>query len=323
MRSIITPTLLLALAPAALADNDAFTSQVTPSFRGEPGARYDGYDAFTQASILPNFADLAGSCAGSTITQLDPAAILTSTGNIYSFATVTDFVLELADGDVLGELVLQTRSLGNVLDPGSFALLGTDSLGNPVSLAPASVVTLSTTMPGEVQLVWDAIQLGGLGLSDASVTFNASGESCSLDVVLVDYRVDRLPLETDTETISVAAGGTQNLDLDAGADRAGDLYLVLGSASGTAPGFAVGGVVLPLVADGYTDFTLASANAGVFSGTFGNLDGCGRATASIVLPGGSDAALAGLALNHAFLTIDTGTFAPDFASNASPLNLVD
>ena len=288
MRTFALLPLVLVASPVAHAGITDFVTQVTPSFRGAPGARYDGYDVLTQAAILPNFADLPGSCAGSSLTQLDPAAILTSSGNIYSFGTVTDWVLDLPDADVIAEMSIQTRSLGNPLDPASFLLEGTDANGNAISLPATQINALSGT-PGEDQMVWDAASLAGLGLTDARVTFNASGPSCSTDVIVVDYMTDRDALETDVDTISVAGGGTQTFDIDGGADSAGDFYFVLGSLTGTAPGLPLGGVTIPLLPDAYTDLTLGSANTGPFANTFGNLDACGRASASFSLPAGSSA----------------------------------
>jgi hypothetical protein len=312
--------LVASVVPAASAGIGDFVSQVEPAYRGAPAARYDGYDVFTQAAFLPNFADLPGSCAGTDLVQLDPAAILTSSGNIYSFATVTAYVVTLPADDVLLEVSVQTRSLANVLDSGSFLLVGSDGFGHPQALSPSAVIALSGD-PGEFQCVWDAAALAGLDLSAAHLEFAASGASCSTDVVLVDYRTARPPLEADVEAISVSLGGTQHLDLDAGTDRAGAPYLVLGSASGTAPGIPLDNVVLPLGFDAYTTLTLTSANNGPFQGTFGLLDACGRATAQIVVPAGTDGTLAGLALDHAFLTLDLSSFTVGFASNAAGLSL--
>ena len=50
------------------------------------------------------------------------------------------------------------------------------------------------------------------------------------------------------------------MNLFAGPQFAGLPYLVLGSASGDTPGFAIDGQLLPLNLDSYTDFTLLSPN---------------------------------------------------------------
>lgn len=314
-----TAFVLLLTASAATAGVDDFTTATEPAFRGEPGARFDGYDVFTQAAFLPNFPELPGSCAGTALTQLDPAGILTSSGAIYSFGTVVSFELDFPDADELAELVIQTRTLelGVPLAASSFQLTGVDASGTPVSVAPTGVNSLSP-LDGELEVVWDADTLAGLALTDAQVTFFASDISCAIDVVLVDYRVARAALETDAGTVSVGLGGTQSFDLDAGSDRAGDLYFVLGSATGTA-GIPFGTTSVPLTLDGYTSFTLSFANSGTLAGTFGNLDPCGFGSASLNLPAGSNPNLAGLTFFHAFVTLDAETLMTDFASNAAPV----
>jgi predicted GH43/DUF377 family glycosyl hydrolase len=123
-------------------------------------------------------------------------------------------------------------------------------------------------------------------------------------------------------SISIATGGTQSLSLRAGTLHAGELYLVLGSASGTQPGIAVNGLNLPLNQDAWFTATLLGPNLGALVGTFGLLDATGRASAALVVPaGGLDPALAGLEVVHAFVALDFTTGAVDFASNAWPLTL--
>jgi len=62
--------------------------------------------------------------------------------------------------------------------------------------------------------------------------------------------------DVSTGSISLAAGGSQTLFLSPCRASAGDLYFVLGSATGTSPGQAVNGLVLPLNFDAYHLFTL-------------------------------------------------------------------
>jgi hypothetical protein len=100
--------------------------------------------------------------------------------------------------------------------------------------------------------------------------------------------------------LSVASGGTQQHYLAPGVEHGGALYLLVGSAGGTAPGLPLGvGLELPLVPDAYTDWTVTSANGGVLDGTFGVLDGHGGARPRIVLPAGLATDLVGHTLHHA------------------------
>ena len=123
------------------------------------------------------------------------------------------------------------------------------------------------------------------------------------------------------QTVSVS-GGSQDLELYAGPQLASALYLVLGSASGSAPGIAVETLQLPLNLDSYLLASLASANQPPFVQTLGVLDDLGRATASITLAPGSPATLVGLELNHAYVAFDVTTLTPLLASSAVPLAVV-
>ena len=120
---------------------------------------------------------------------------------------------------------------------------------------------------------------------------------------------------------SIATGGTQELRLAAGAARAGHLYLMVGSLSGTTPGLPIDSFVLPLNFDVYSNLTLNSPNSAFLPGSLGFLDGNGRASAAFTLP--AAAPVAGpLDIHHAYLTIDLATFAVSFTSNAALVRLV-
>ena len=68
------------------------------------------------------------------------------------------------------------------------------------------------------------------------------------------------------DSISGELGGTQSLALRMGPSFAGQLYVTLGSLSGTSPGFTAQGVAIPINPDAYTLFTLTSTGAPLFSG---------------------------------------------------------
>lgn len=301
------------LATASDAD---FVTQVTPSFRGQPGAEAAGFDLLTQASFLPNFPDLV-SCADASLLQLDPAAILTSTGNIYSFGTATSFELDSRHTADVEQVSVQVRTLGTPPDQGSFLLSALDLAGNVVqTYLPDQIVDLDG-LGNELQIVWDASMIGA-GVRDLRISFAASGSSMSLDVVLLDVLTEREPLSADVPSLSTTSGGDIALELDGGADLAGNLYLLLGTLSGTAPGVTLDGTTLPIVPDAYTTFTIQSAGTGIFQGTLGDLDGCGRASATLQFPSDLPAGLAGSTFHHSFLVVDTVglSFGVEFASNA-------
>jgi hypothetical protein len=107
-------------------------------------------------------------------------------------------------------------------------------------------------------------------------------------------------------TASLSLASDVNLVLDAGLPHAGQPYMILGSATGTAPGVdLVGDVTIPLVVDGYTHFTLAGAPHIV--NQVASLDVWGKAFAQLDLPPGLPPALAGLTIHHAFVWLDATT----------------
>lgn len=123
-------------------------------------------------------------------------------------------------------------------------------------------------------------------------------------------------LEGDVDSISITTGGTQVLDLNAGPDFAGLTYFVLGSLSGTSPGFPIDGLLLPLNFDSYMLTTATFANTPPLSNSLGALDGEGKAQASFTVPAGV-IPLFGQTANHAYIVIDLAPFpVVTFASNA-------
>ena len=115
--------------------------------------------------------------------------------------------------------------------------------------------------------------------------------------------------------VSAGSGGAVAFDLVAGSRFAGDLYLVLGSLSGTQPGLDYAGFNLPLNPDPYFLLTVNHAGGGLLPGTFGLLDGTGNGSASLALPPGLAVAAAGLTAHHAFAALDPVTLLPTHTSN--------
>ncbi|MBL8898438.1 MAG: hypothetical protein JNM84_12450, partial [Planctomycetes bacterium] len=103
-------------------------------------------------------------------------------------------------------------------------------------------------------------------------------------------------------SISTTSGGTQRLYLNAGAANAGNTYFVLGSVTGTAPGFFFGPVLVPLNPDTFTLITLTYPNAGPFGNTLGTLDANGLALSTITIPPLSPGA--GLTIHWSYLALD-------------------
>lgn len=105
--------------------------------------------------------------------------------------------------------------------------------------------------------------------------------------------------------------------LDAGDANAGRSYYMLGSVSGTTPGFALPYVTVPLVLDAYSFLLIDLPNV-LISSQIGTLDGLGQATATFQVPPGTPANLMGVTFYHAFVLLSP----KDFASNPVTVTLI-
>jgi hypothetical protein len=143
-------------------------------------------------------------------------------------------------------------------------------------------------LQGDLVLAGSAFMDGQFMDQGGLVTYSAGNQGCPSLIGI-------------PSAISLAGGGTQTFELNAGPTKAFAPYLLLGSLNGTSPGQPIDGQILPLNADSYFLATL-TGNAPLV-GAAGLLDAVGRAYASLVLPSGAPAILAGQTAHHAFLTI--------------------
>jgi hypothetical protein len=157
---------------------------------------------------------------------------------------------------------------------------------------------------------------------------NGNGVPDACDIALgssLDQDANAVPddcqqFHADRPWISASQGGKQTLSLHAGAAQGSQLYVVVGSATGTTPGITLDGVLVPLSLDSYTLLTLNSLNKAPFAGTFGLLDPQGRATASIELEGGQlGPSAVGLQFHHAYVALSGGAVA--LASNPTAVEI--
>lgn len=107
------------------------------------------------------------------------------------------------------------------------------------------------------------------------------------------------PLFCGFIAVSATAGATVPLTLDLGTPSAGVGYLVLGTSSGTVPGFVFQGVHLPLNRDRFLVRSFARAGLPPFPGTIGALDASGRAAAGFVAGPGALVPLVGRRIDWA------------------------
>jgi hypothetical protein len=110
------------------------------------------------------------------------------------------------------------------------------------------------------------------------LTYNNGGDAFVAKVAMA--------LAVDAYEVSAGTGGTIEFALNAGASKANRNYLLLGSISGTVPGFTLPGgfATLPLNWDGFTDVVLLLINTPIFSNFLASLDGLGRGTAKLNAP---------------------------------------
>lgn len=111
-------------------------------------------------------------------------------------------------------------------------------------------------------------------------------------------------LFAEPASVSATTGGSQNFAFDCGAARAFNIYALIGSSSGTRPGFPspFGPQTIPLNLDPWTQLSLDLSNTAIYSNTLSLLDANGRGTASFNLP--ALPVFAGTDLHHAVVALD-------------------
>jgi len=134
------------------------------------------------------------------------------------------------------------------------------------------------------------------------------------DFVVTKYLADPT-LWANGYSVEVSTGADIDFTLEAGSTYANRNYLMLGTLSGTFPGFTLpgGAAVLPLNWDGFTDLVLAFLHTPVCANFMGNLNGNGTASATLNTFGPIDSSLVGLTASFAYLLGPPPGF--DYASN--------
>ena len=308
----------------------------------EPLWRYDDVSgSLVDLGKSTSYQTLVGPWASYTLFEGDaPAADLTGDGDTndhvlvtYDFSTgVQDVALDTgwsdytpASGDSMVAAVVYEGQIGSDLngdgDLADWVVHVVDIPSGQVWNTGLATILPSSLPPRGVTLVGDSLVVSVWEKSQGFTDLD--GDGGVNDLVLHRVRVPvQFGLRPRSDTVSLLDGGAQRLSLDAGPEHAGQIYVVLGSLSGTTPGLALGAVTLPLAVDAYTQYTLASPGIGPLVGTFGLLDAQGRSEApSLAFPAGTDPALAGVVAHHAFVALDALS-SVTFASNAVRLELL-
>jgi len=116
------------------------------------------------------------------------------------------------------------------------------------------------------------------------------------------FRVTPLGLSSSPCPISIELGGRQEFAIHAGSGQAGRLYALLGTITGTAPGFDFDFAHIPLSVDPYFAFTLAATSESLV-GFAGTLNEVGTSFATLDLPGGLGFTM-NTPMHHAFVIVD-------------------
>lgn len=219
------------------------------------------------------------------------------------------------------------------LDPATGAVLASSA-----PLATGNVAPRIATDPlGNVYVSNGAFAEGRLFAFDAALqpqwqvavpNVNIGGPALGLDGTLVvagigtNVRAFRTPraLRADRLALAAANGGSVTFEIDAGAAHAGELYLLLGTLSGTQPGTAAGAALVPLHSDAYTELTLAAPNSVFLPGSLGALDAAGHGSAALVLPPGLTPPY-GIVAHHAAVAIDLASMQVTLVTNPVGLRL--
>lgn len=165
-------------------------------------------------------------------------------------------------------------------------------------------------------------QLGGfsstsIALADGHVFLATEGRNGFAGEV---SELDVMPLMHGDTLIFASTGGAQTYEVRVGPALAGDVFLVLGSVTGSSPGTPLGGgVTLPLVVDAYTLQT-AALNAPILP-PFGLLGPDGEGSSVYYATQAVASSFVGVTAYHAVLTIDVFTFAVT-STNAVAVELV-
>jgi hypothetical protein len=250
------------------------------------------------------------------ITSVQGAAVTTADDSSYWYGTPGNLMLLAREGDVVPGLAPSgngpwrygpiNAGTGSPHLNGRGQVLFQNTLSDGVAMRNV-LMSYDSILGIQLQLdstdtfttpngtaAWTGLSNSGSTSSDGgSAWFNSQGDflwkplfNAPLTAAIAHGRVGSL--QSSSYSISQSIGGQQNFSFDFGTARAGQIYALIGSASGTRPGTLspIGPQTIPLNWDAWTDITLAFHNSLVYVNTIGFLDGNGRGTSTFFVPGG-------------------------------------
>ncbi len=283
--------------------------------------------------------------------HLNPhAAWNAQSGNIYCFWTEKDmnqvqsgWSAQCLDssGRVWGNNGVTVLPLDNVSKYLSYVYPIGDGAMSVMTWTPSGVFgqdqVMATCLDSAGQSVWGGTRslcdlpsgkstrlAASIGTQGELVAFWEDGRNGDDDIygqnIHADGTLGTNYLQVDIQTLSLFAGGSATLQLDAGKAFAGESYWVLGSNTGTTPGMQSHGLQLNLNNGPYFQFTLNQPQNAMFSFFRGVLDAQGRATAQVTFAPGSNPNYAGTTLHHACVV--WGPTGPSFTTESEAFDLV-
>lgn len=305
--------------------------------RGDAAPGTDAnFDQFNNSSLGLNNSNqvcFQSSLIGGTSTSTDDSGIWTGTAGALTLVAREGAPTPGIAGGVFGGftgLPILFNDRGQILFNAS-AITGAGNVTALYCYDPIVGVRLVTAGGDPIEVAPGVIKnvgsFGGIQFNNGNggpLSFNANGDF-ALRVTMSDGTAAIMLAHCGSfngapKCISAATGGAHDLFLDGGTAQAGNTYLVVGSVTGTTPGFNVGPIHVPLNNDPYFSITVQFANTPAYMNTFGTLDAEGQGTATINIPAGIPS-LAGLTLNHAFLGFSP-LGALKFASEAASLTFI-
>jgi len=210
-----------------------------------------------------------------------------------------------ADGSTEVQFTIELRDLDDVALTSGGQAVAIEDVSSGAAVAIASPVTDN----GDGTHRFTLRTTTSTGYGEWRVTVRQGTNTVRLypDVTL---SVDPVaPLHVGVVRVLPAAATEVPFTLNLGPSFAGRSYRLLGSASGTAPGTAWPGGVIPLNTDRLFDWTLHFGGVPAFGGSFGLLDANGRAEARLTLSSTGLGVFAGSRLDFCAILPEIGAHA--------------
>lgn len=181
---------VVAFALTASAGTNSFQ---VPTFRGQPGSTFSGWESFQVAvGGAGNTPDLAGSSGNARLFQFSPSAQVLGSGNLYNGGEASSFEIRYSGTEPITKVVLQIRALGTELKYDDVKLVAwTQSLSSPRTELDRLAFGPPPPNPGSgfaVSSLWEW-NITGLAATSFAIAIPATELNLSLDSATLDVQV--------------------------------------------------------------------------------------------------------------------------------------